>query len=72
MFVGAAEQFSERGVAREFGKLSLEACEFALIQQLAAGGPAADAWLSWVVSGGPMPVSAVALDVTWPPGVVPA
>ena len=37
------------------------------------GGPDADAWLSWVVSGGPMPpVSAVALDITWPPGVVPA
>ncbi len=40
---------------------------------VAGGGPDADAWLSWVVSGGPMPpVSAVALDITWPPGVVPA
>lgn len=39
---------------------------------VAGGGPDADAWLSWVVSGGPMPVPAVALDITWPPGVVPA
>jgi hypothetical protein len=36
------------------------------------GGPDADAWLTWVVSGGPMPVPAVALDITWPAGVVPA
>jgi hypothetical protein len=36
------------------------------------GGPDADGWLTWVVSGGPMPVPAVALDITWPPGVVPA
>ena len=36
------------------------------------GGPDAHAWLTWVVSAGPMPVPAMALDITWPAGVVPA
>lgn len=60
-------------IVRRLARLQFVSVQSALLDlAVTAGGSDADEWLNWVVFGGPMPVPTVGLDITWPPGVVPA